>query len=191
MKIENSRVRLYALKLSELEEFYKEKFDIANIDFSDFKLSSIQKGAIKIKIGKMNNCESNLHSWYTYWLIVDIEQSKAMGTIGFKGLNADYSAEIGYEISRLFEGRGYMSCTVNLLINWVQSQEICKKITATRVLKNNYGSQRILEKNGFEKVESDGKTFNYELNLLNNENMIVENNFKNFDEYIFSRRIHK
>lgn len=62
MKIENSRVILYALKLSELEEFYKENLDIANIDFSDFELSSIQKWAMKIKIRKMNNCESNLHS---------------------------------------------------------------------------------------------------------------------------------
>ena len=75
----------------------------------------------------MNNCESNLHSWYTYWLIVDIEKLKAIGTIGFKGLNSDYYAEIGYEISRLFEGRGYMNSSITLLINWAISQDICKK----------------------------------------------------------------
>lgn len=78
---------------------------------------------MKIKIRKTNNCESNLHSWYTYWLIVYIEKSEAIGTIGFKRLNADYSAEIRYEISRLFEGtvgdRGCMSSLINLLINWV------------------------------------------------------------------------
>ena len=41
MKIENSRVMLYALKLCELVEFYKENFKIINVDFLDFELISV------------------------------------------------------------------------------------------------------------------------------------------------------
>lgn len=166
MNIKNSKVILYVLTLKQLKDFQRETFQILNIDFKDFELSLNQKKAIGIKIDKMNLCKSVMHPWYTYWLIVDNKSLKAIGTIGFKGLSVDDCVEVGYEIVDKFYGSGYSSTSLNLLIKWVQKQKVCKKITATRVLKDNYGSQRVLEKNGFLRTTNDDTNFNYEHNMI-------------------------
>jgi len=105
------------------------------------------------------------HNWYTYWLIVDALTNKAIGTIGFKGLEPDHSAEVGYRLVRSYEGNGYMSSALKLLSKWAYDQETCHSITASKVLVENLGSQKVLEKTGFVKIRNGQSEIDYVLHL--------------------------
>ncbi|MBI9011454.1 MAG: GNAT family N-acetyltransferase [Clostridiales bacterium] len=98
-------------------------------------------------------------------MIVDLITVKAIGTIGFKGLEPDQSAEVGYKIVKSCEGKGYMSSALNLLSKWAYDQKICLSITASKVPIGNIGSQRVLDKIGFEKVRSSPTEIDFELRL--------------------------
>lgn len=156
---------LYPLELADLENFLEGIFEVEGIVFNDFDLDSIQKRAMGIKIKKMKQQHLNLHHWYTYWLIVDSLTDNAIGTIGFKGLEPDKSAEIGYKIVKSYEGKGYMSSALKLILTWVYDQKICQSITAKKVLIGNIGSQRVLEKTGFEKIRNGQSEIDYVLHL--------------------------
>jgi len=106
----------------------------------------------------MENIEARLHDWYTYWLITS-KTNDAMGLIGFKGLEDTY-VEVGYGICKAYEGFGYMSEALKLLIKWSKENDALG-ITATSVRKDNYGSQKVLEKNGFKRVHESGDTIDY------------------------------
>lgn len=163
MMLRSSRISLYPLSLEELEKINQEKFNISDLVFSDFELDKNQKRAMNIKIEKMKDLEVDKPCWYTYWLILENESSKAVGTIGFKGLATDGSVEVGYGISKKFEGMGLMSESLGLLKEWAFSMNECKLITAKNVLKSNFGSQKVLKKNGFEEVFVHDNGIDYEI----------------------------
>ena len=165
--LRSSRISLYPLSLEELVKIDQENFTISDFIFSDFELDKNQKRAMNIKIGKMKYLEFNKHYWYTYWLIIENESSKAIGTIGFKGLEALGAVEVGYGISKRFEGRGFMSESLGLLIELAFSKSECELITAKNVLKNNLGSQKVLRKNGFEEVLVHNNGIDFELYSTN------------------------
>ncbi len=161
MKLENTKLMLYPLEITDLENFLEGIFEMEGIVFNGFDLDSIQKRAIGIKIKKMKQQQLNRHNWYTYWLIVDSLTDNAIGTIGFKGLEPDKSAEVGYKIVKSYEGKGYMSSALKLLLTWAYDQKICQTITASKVLVSNIGSQRVLEKMEFKKVRIGKKDIDY------------------------------
>lgn len=158
MIIKSNRLILKALTLDELLQLQENR----KID-SPYKQDRLEFGAsfikaIGIKINKMKIDTD--HHWLTYWMIIDAESNEAMGFVGFKGL-VNQTAEIGYGISRCFEGKSYMSESVECLIKWA-FENGCEAITATRVLNDNYGSQKVLEKNHFALID-DNETKSYVL----------------------------
>jgi len=165
MTLKSSRISLYPLSINELEKLLEGDLSISNFIFTDLELTATQKRAMTIKINKIRNVDITKHRWYTYWLIIENDSLKAVGTIGFKGLNEVGTAEVGYGISKIVEGKGYMSESLSTLIEWASSHDQCKLITATNVLINNIGSQKVLEKNGFIKVSTDESVINYELDV--------------------------
>lgn len=106
--------------------------------------------AVSKKIEKMEKEPGELHDWFTYWLIVVKENNIGVGTVGFKGSpDLNGSVEIGYGLDEKFRRHGYMSEAVSEMLAWAFSHSNCKVVTATQVLKNNFGSQKVLHHNRF------------------------------------------
>lgn len=124
--------------------------------------------AVHMKIEKMSKVDSNLHPWYTYWLIVVNQENTGAGMVGFKGApNKSGAVEIGYGIDPMFQRLGYMSEAVQAMINWAFTLKECNRITATGVLLDNFASQKVLLRNGFLETGQDEKGINYEVERKN------------------------
>ena len=155
-------IRIKPLSYKELEKL-NETGLLEGYDFSRGEISEIQKKAIVIKLDKMKKVEKELHEWYTYWMIMEENSNTVMGLIGFKGFENNGRVEVGYGIYKNFEGKGHMTEALSLLITWAFGHKACREITAKGVLKENYGSQRVLIKNGFSKVGETDEIINYRL----------------------------
>jgi RimJ/RimL family protein N-acetyltransferase len=103
--------------------------------------------AIQMKLKRMSNMDEPHHPWQTYWLIVLSQDHFGAGLAGFKGVpNENGSTEIGYGIDPAFQNKGYISETVQALVNWAFEKPGCTRVTATEV--ENPASRRLLEKLG-------------------------------------------
>jgi len=105
--------------------------------------------AIEMKVSKMIRVEDNVHTWYTYWLIVVAQEPFGAGLVGFKG-HPDQTGEveIGYGIDPIYQGKGYTTEAVQALITWAFGESDCKSIVAPDTKKWNLASNRVLEKVG-------------------------------------------
>ena len=120
------------------------------------------EGAVKRKLEKMRAVPEELHPWYTYWLIVIIEENIGAGVVGFKGEpDAIGSVEVGYCMAKAYQNRGYMTEAVYALTDWGFSHPECIRVTAGHVRTDNYPSQRVLTKAGFKRMMADDEGINY------------------------------
>lgn len=84
------------------------------------------------------------------YVIVLKDENKMIGTCDFSKINHDKSeGEIGYALNRTYWGRGYMTISCKALIDFGFDYLGLKRINI-RHLKENIGSQRVIEKCGFE-----------------------------------------
>lgn len=116
------------------------------IDSDVFSEESRQ--AMMVKMARMTYVERSLHRWYTYFLIVLTEELRAVGVCGFKGAPTQAGAvEVGYAMHPGYRNHGYMTEAVRALVQWAFQQEDCQTVTA-ETLRDNYASQRVLQKAG-------------------------------------------
>ena len=152
--LESERLLLKPLSFKELK--YINDDEINNVE-TIIELESVLdsvKLAISKKIMKMQNLNEAFHAWYTYWLIINKEEQKGVGFIGFKGLpDVDGYSEVGYSISSNYRKNGFMTEALKTLINWAYGFQCSKGITAT-VLKTNIGSIKVLTNCNFKLVSS-------------------------------------
>lgn len=89
------------------------------------------------------------------YLIVIKEIKTVIGTIYFKSLPNNGISEIGYGMTRNYEGHGYMSEALQAMIEYGKRSGLTKVIADTHI--NNKKSQKVLNRNGFElyKVEKN------------------------------------
>lgn len=86
---------------------------------------------------------------HTFWIIADKAQKTAVGECCFKGEPDEQGrVEIGYATYPGFEGKGYMTEAIGLMVKWAWQQEPVNGIIADTAV-DNMVSQRVLEKNGF------------------------------------------
>jgi len=151
--ISTPRLALIPLSVANLETSLvsiRQLSDDLNLPIVNDLLSDWAESAIKKKLVKMLAVPEELHPWYTYWLIVIRAENIGAGLIGLKGVpDRIGSVEIGYGISPLFRGNGYMTEAVEALTDWAFSHRECLRITASRVLNDNLPSRRVLLKAGF------------------------------------------
>jgi len=69
--------------------------------------------------------------------------------------------EIGYSISPVFQGCGYMTEAVEAITDWAFSHRECLRVTATQVAPDNYPSRKVLIKAGFQETLSESDGVNY------------------------------
>jgi ribosomal-protein-alanine N-acetyltransferase len=83
------------------------------------------------------------------WAIARKDTDVLIGTCGYPWWYTGYSiTEIGYELSRSYWGTGLMTRAVQACVKWGFETLEANRIQAT-VMVNNFGSARVLEKNGF------------------------------------------
>jgi ribosomal-protein-alanine N-acetyltransferase len=105
--------------------------------------------AIRMKIARMVYIDPKQHLWFTYWLLVVVDQQYGAGLVGFKGSpDGEGEVEIGYGISAAYRGQGYTTEAVRALIAWAFDAPNCVSIIAAEVDKANIASIRILDKVG-------------------------------------------
>ena len=90
--------------------------------------------------------------WYTSWEIILQDSSCSVGGIGFAGLPDDEGAtELGYALDEKFRGKGIATEAVQALSDWAFQDPGLHKLRAETPV-GNVGSQRVLEKNKFQKT---------------------------------------
>jgi len=105
--------------------------------------------AIVMKIAKMEHIDPKQHPWYTYWLLVVVDQQCGVGLVGFKGSpDSEGEVEIGCGIAPAYRGQGYTTEAVRTLMTWAFDAPECVSVIAAEVDKANIASIRILEKVG-------------------------------------------
>lgn len=141
---------------------FKELIDINSNNIEAEALTDSIKIAISKKIEKMKKVSEDFHMWYTYWLIKEKSSGKGIGFIGFKGIpDDDGYVEVGYGMSPNYRRRGLMTEAVSLLTNWALEYPECKGVTATKVLKNNIGSNKVLKNCKFQLLDSSDEFNSY------------------------------
>lgn len=84
-----------------------------------------------------------------YWIISQLDETSAMGTICLWNFNHDKTiAEIGFELLPAFQGYGYVSESIDLVLDFAFNDLMMKEITAWAHHKN-FGSLKVLQKKGF------------------------------------------
>ena len=97
-------------------------------------------------------------------LIILKESKTVIGSIDFKMMPKDGITEIGYGMSPQYEGNGYMSEAVKMMLDYGVSQGI-KQVNADTLI-DNVKSQNVLKRNGFSFVRKDDRLFYFSKVLL-------------------------
>lgn len=162
--LESERLLLRPLPINELLYIKDNKAHLLDVPVLPEALSDDVITAITKKTGKLKAVEEKLHVWYTYWLIIDKESGNGIGFVGFKGINPDGYAEVGYSISPDFRRKGLMKEALNAFIGWASKNQKLRGITAA-VNKTNTGSIKVLQNCGFKLTGSSEQQAFYCLEL--------------------------
>lgn len=93
--------------------------------------------------------------WYAIW-IIERTDGERVGSLCFKGLSCDGSAEIGYGIFEKYQGHGYATEAVGAAVSWALRQPGVTRIEA-ETEPDNKASQRVLGKCGFSRTGTVGE----------------------------------
>lgn len=105
----------------------------------------------------------NEYLWLTNWQIILKSENKTIGSADFKNLPGESGeVEIGYGINPDYEGMGYMTETVEAMCKWAFDQQGVKRVIA-ETEKDNYASQKVLQKCGMKKYKETDIGFWWEL----------------------------
>ncbi len=86
-----------------------------------------------------------------YWALALKDGNKLIGSCGFNYWNRDHSrAEISYDLSHKYWGKGIMSRTVKSVLGFAFTRMELRRVEAT-VTPSNFGSLKVLRKMGFKK----------------------------------------
>ncbi len=138
------------------------------------KTTTINETKMFIDVALKNNTKK----LYYPFLIREISTTKIVGFIDLKNINWDIpKTEIGYFIDIDYEGKGISSNALKMMIGFCFNNLKMSKLFL-RTTKSNIGSQKVAEKNDFEKegfVKRDYRTASGEIvdllyfGLVNND----------------------
>jgi ribosomal-protein-alanine N-acetyltransferase len=128
-------------------------------------LTTPARHAIAMKLDKMSTVTADLHSWYTYWLVVVIATERfGAGLAGFKGTpDLDGTVEIGYGIDAACRNCGYTTEAVRALIAWAFQNPDCRSVIAPGTRKDNLASNRVLAKVGMHVYDETGDALSWRM----------------------------
>lgn len=102
----------------------------------------------------------------TKWLAIDKTNQLIVADFIIKsGPDEDGEIEIGYGIYPEFEGQGIMTKVLACFLQWAKQQKKVKRVVA-ETEKNNIGSIRVLEKNGFSLMRETDLHYYWQIGTL-------------------------
>lgn len=156
--LESDRIRLIPLTLEQLYALKSGRNELdkmMGLTLSDLKLNSdedmlgeLSTGLDNLVIPWVKGNPGN-YRWFTHWIFVDIATNLNIGGIGLAGLpDENGNAYLGYYIDEKFEGKGYTTEALSMLLAWMFENPELQIVTADTLV-DGYGSQKVLQKNGF------------------------------------------
>jgi ribosomal-protein-alanine N-acetyltransferase len=165
-ELNTPRLRLLALTLDQLQSCLSDPEKLTaetGVPISRDVIDANVVRAIKMKLQKMTQADTEYHDWFTYWLIIIKPDLLGAGFIGFKGLpDKSGKAEIGYGIDSAYRNQGYVTEALKALTDWAFKDPECRAMTATAV--SNPASERVLQKAGWQKTGQIGQKSDWEIN---------------------------
>ena len=89
--------------------------------------------------------------WCSYFLFVDREENRAVGSGGFRGTPQSGRVEIGYGVAPSCQGQGVATEAVNHLIELALGEPGVTEVFAETSV-TNIASRRVVEKSGFKHI---------------------------------------
>lgn len=145
-KLKSKRVFLRPIEYSDSEKILEIRSDSSVNKFIDrAAMKNIDESIEFIRKLKSGN-ESGVSF---YWVISKNDVNSAIGTICLWNFNEDRTtAEIGFELLPAFQGYGYVSESIDLVLDFAFNNLMIKKITAWAHHKN-INSLKVLRNKGF------------------------------------------
>lgn len=146
--LESERLVLRRLKDSDAPEVYKIRSNLERMKYIPRPILQNEEEALAM-IQMMNakideNTDIN-------WGVCLKNSDKIIGFMGFYRVQPEsYRTEIGYMILPEYDGKGYVSEAVTTMLNYAFNTVGFHSVEAV-IDPNNFGSARVLEKNGFRK----------------------------------------
>ena len=146
--LESERLVLRRLKDSDAPEVYKIRSNLERMKYIPRPILQNEEEALAM-IQMMNakideNTDIN-------WAVCLKNSDKIIGFMGFYRVQPEsYRTEIGYMILPEYDGKGYVSEAVTTMLNYAFNTVGFHSVEAV-IDPNNFGSARVLEKNGFRK----------------------------------------
>ena len=156
MELTNSRLRVFSLSKSRLEEYlshpsaFFEKYNIKGQAPSEADVQSMRS--------LLDKCDQEDMQWYSVFLITDKVSSTLYGHICYCGINKS-TVEIGYSLHEQYRNQGIMTEAVRLVSSEALRHLDVKRVCA-KCLADNPASARVLEKNHF-RLKKQGEVMLY------------------------------
>ena len=146
------RLKLRQLKISDNEEIYEIRSDTDIAKYLDRPLCKSIEEADAF-INKINNLITTNACFY--WAVTLIDSDLLIGTICLWNFSDDnHSAEIGFELLKEWQGKGYMQESVSEVLEFGFTEIKLKQIIG-EVDPGNIKSIKVLKKNNFILKEND------------------------------------
>jgi len=166
--IETERLILKPLTYEQLEKYIKcdNSLEIElGLNETSRTISSELKEAFEQTILPNVADKSKNYLYSTLWTAISKIDNKMIGDLCIVGEpNADGEIEIGYGTYEEFQNKGFMTEIVSGIIKWTKTQPFVKSIIASTD-KTNKASFKVLEKNGFVKIDQTETLFNWKLEI--------------------------
>ncbi|WP_205509876.1 GNAT family N-acetyltransferase [Longitalea arenae] len=157
--IETERLHLFPLTVEQLELYLKAGDQLEKAlgltPFGRTVSQAVLNRVSQCTLPEMEKAGAD-YLFHTFWLVVDKQSKVIVAEMGFKGKpSAKGEVEIGYGTMPVMQNKGYMTEAVKGLLQWAASRpDIAAVLAETRA--DNKPSIRVLEKNGFERIDGPG-----------------------------------
>ena len=157
MQIKLNDLYLYPLNAEEFSLWINDLPQLEknlNSTYCAEKVDGILKDVILSQLILGLSDSPNNWNWYTCWFLIRKSDKKIIGILSFKGIpNSNGEVNIGYALAEEFRHKGYMTQAVLAICKWAKQHKEVKSIIA-ETKTDNYSSQKLLKRCGFEQYES-------------------------------------
>jgi len=164
--IETKRLVLKPLTYEQLIKYVKCDNSLEeelNLNLTSRTISEELKEALENTILPNVADTTKNYLYSTLWTAISKADNKMIGDLCIVGEpNANGEIEIGYGTYDEFQGKGFMTEIVGGIIEWTKTQPLVKTITAS-TSKTNVASLKVLQKNGFIKVDETETSLSWKL----------------------------
>jgi len=187
--IETRRLIIRPLSYNELKIYCEDSVLLAkemNLNVSNSLVNEETQEAIKNDLLPFLVDSNKYAFFYTIWIIIEKVQNSIIGGICFHGKpDKNGEVEIGYGIDEEFRNNGYMTETLNAMLNWLKENKEIMSVKAETNIEN-VSSIKVLEKNEFFISEKSENSVIYRFELRTHlTHSPLESNGTEIEHYLY------